>query len=295
MPPELRGWQRDPFGVHEFRFFSDDGKPTLLVRDGDTKSYDKPPVSADGAYLWSPEPASGRNGASPGQGHPPWPADLAHQSASHRNGTVRDTFEGPLAEGNALSPVDNHVVFEPPPGATLCHNGAAVRDTKALSRPAKFAYAGILTAMAVSAVALAILHLDKGPTQSRGSSTTSERSTSTSSSDSTSSTDLPTTTLTPPSSPQPTAAVAAADLISSWASDNRAEALTVATTSAVADLFAAHYSAGLVIDRGCSDAFQPIVCTYGPPGGSAPTDQIYEIYVTQSARGWYVSSVAVDN
>ncbi len=32
---ELKGWQPDPFGLHEFRFFSDDGKPTLLVRDGE--------------------------------------------------------------------------------------------------------------------------------------------------------------------------------------------------------------------------------------------------------------------
>jgi hypothetical protein len=41
--PELRGWNRDPFGIHEYRFFSDDGKATLLVRDGDIRSYDKPP------------------------------------------------------------------------------------------------------------------------------------------------------------------------------------------------------------------------------------------------------------
>ena len=43
MSSELKGWNPDPFGIHESRFFSDDGKPTLLVRDGDTTSYDKPP------------------------------------------------------------------------------------------------------------------------------------------------------------------------------------------------------------------------------------------------------------
>jgi hypothetical protein len=37
------GWQPDPFAIHEFRFFSDDGKPTRLVLDGGVRSYDPPP------------------------------------------------------------------------------------------------------------------------------------------------------------------------------------------------------------------------------------------------------------
>jgi hypothetical protein len=37
-------WKPDPFGVHELRFFSADGKPTLLVMDGGKRSYDKPPT-----------------------------------------------------------------------------------------------------------------------------------------------------------------------------------------------------------------------------------------------------------
>ena len=48
MSYQLQGWQPDPFGCHEFRFFSDDGKPTLLVRDGDTRAYDPPPAMVDG-------------------------------------------------------------------------------------------------------------------------------------------------------------------------------------------------------------------------------------------------------
>jgi hypothetical protein len=84
-------------------------------------------------------------------------------------------------------------------------------------------------------------------------------------------------------------------LISSWASGNHAEALSVATAPAVATLFAGHYTRGLVIDRGCSVAFSPIVCTYGPPGGAAPTDPIYEISVTQAPGGWYVSSARINN
>ena len=38
-----KGWWRDPFGVHEFRFFSDDGKATRLVSDGGNTSFDPPP------------------------------------------------------------------------------------------------------------------------------------------------------------------------------------------------------------------------------------------------------------
>jgi hypothetical protein len=94
---------------------------------------------------------------------------------------------------------------------------------------------------------------------------------------------------------QPSAAVAAAAFISSWASGNRTEALSVATAPAVATLFAGHYTRGLVIDRGCSVAFSPIVCTYGPPGGAAPTDPIYEIDVMQAPGGWYVSSATINN
>src|SRR5580698_5188440 len=45
MAGELRGWHPDPFGAHELRFFSDDGKPTLLVSDGGTTSHDRPPTS----------------------------------------------------------------------------------------------------------------------------------------------------------------------------------------------------------------------------------------------------------
>jgi len=37
-----QGWYRDPFGVHEDRYFSD-GNPTKLVRDGTAEAYDEPP------------------------------------------------------------------------------------------------------------------------------------------------------------------------------------------------------------------------------------------------------------
>jgi hypothetical protein len=50
---ELQGWQPDPFGLHEMRYFSV-GRPTKLVRDGRVEAYDEPPV--DGA---SPSAAIG--------------------------------------------------------------------------------------------------------------------------------------------------------------------------------------------------------------------------------------------
>jgi hypothetical protein len=33
MPVKAQGWYRDPYSVHEDRYFSD-GQPTKLVRDG---------------------------------------------------------------------------------------------------------------------------------------------------------------------------------------------------------------------------------------------------------------------
>jgi hypothetical protein len=39
-PPQ--GWYRDPYGLHEDRYFSQ-GLPTKLVRDGERESYDLPP------------------------------------------------------------------------------------------------------------------------------------------------------------------------------------------------------------------------------------------------------------
>ena len=36
------GWYQDPFGIHEHRWMSR-GKPTKLVRDGGSESFDPPP------------------------------------------------------------------------------------------------------------------------------------------------------------------------------------------------------------------------------------------------------------
>ncbi len=38
------GWERDPYGIHELRYFSQ-GQPTKLVKDGNVEAYDDPPLS----------------------------------------------------------------------------------------------------------------------------------------------------------------------------------------------------------------------------------------------------------
>jgi hypothetical protein len=56
---EAIGWYRDPYGVHEDRYFSQ-GFPTKLVRDRGVESYDPPP----GRLLPSsliPVPSAGRD------------------------------------------------------------------------------------------------------------------------------------------------------------------------------------------------------------------------------------------
>jgi hypothetical protein len=101
-----------------------------------------------------------------------------------------------------------------------------------------------------------------------------------------------TTTL--PTKPQPSPAGAASRMVSAWSLGNRAAARQVAVESAVSKLFASRYPGGsLATSRGCSAAFPPIVCTYGPPGGANPNDPLYELYVSHTAKGWYVSSVMI--
>jgi len=40
--PPAQGWYRDPYGIHQDRWFSQ-GEPTKLVRDGRRESYDPAP------------------------------------------------------------------------------------------------------------------------------------------------------------------------------------------------------------------------------------------------------------
>jgi len=53
------GWLRDPYHLHEDRWFSD-GRPTNLVRDdGATSSDEPPPTDPPGPLEPVPEPATG--------------------------------------------------------------------------------------------------------------------------------------------------------------------------------------------------------------------------------------------
>jgi hypothetical protein len=160
-----------------------------------------------------------------------------------------------------------------------------------MSRPLKIAYAIVLGVLAVSVLGLAYVHLlhhpgDGHPTAvalpARAHVTTT-------------SPHVTTTTTTLPTTLSPSAEAAATALVSSWSTNNRSAALTVATPSAVGTLFSASYASGLAIARGCSTSFSPVVCTYGPPGGASPTDAIYQIKVSQVTGGWYVSSVVIEN
>jgi hypothetical protein len=162
----------------------------------------------------------------------------------------------------------------------------ADRSPEPMSRPLKIAYGVVFGVLAVSLLGLAYVHLHH-PASSPSKS--AQRATTTSSVART------TTTVALPKALQPGAEAAATALISSWATQNRTEALSVATQAAVTTLFAVPYADGLAEDRGCSSSFTPIVCTFGPPGGASPNDPIYQVYVSQAPGGWYVSSVKLEN
>jgi hypothetical protein len=55
---EAQGWYRDPYKLHEDRYFSDD-EPTKLVRDGGVQSDDPPPPDPpEGELVEIPEAES---------------------------------------------------------------------------------------------------------------------------------------------------------------------------------------------------------------------------------------------
>ena len=273
MVDQLTSWQPDPWGIHEMRFFSAEGKPTQLVMDEGRTSYDKPPPTPppDPSSQLRPEPESSpAPGSSPGGGAG---APSALESPA-----------SPAVPRGARSVVLPVIEF----ADKRSRFGAEDRWPEPLSRPRKIAYIVVCVALALSALGLAYVHLR--PTGS-GHPTRSAAPTPMSPAPRTTTT----TTLALPTALQAGAEAAATALVSSWSTGNKAIALTVATPTAVADLFASTYTNGLAIDRGCSTTFMPIVCTFGPPGGASPTDPIYEIDVTKAAGGWYVSAVKVEN
>lgn len=101
----------------------------------------------------------------------------------------------------------------------------------------------------------------------------------------------PTTTTTGPlvpSAPAPSADAAAVALTSAWSSGDRGRASQVATPTAVATLFALPYPRDNLQFRSCSNG-SPSSCTYRNTASAA--GEIYDLIVTQVAKGWYVMAV----
>jgi hypothetical protein len=93
---DLHGWQSDPFGLHEQRYFSQ-GEPTKLVRDGGVESYDPPPTTRT---AW----AVGHVAAA----QPPTPTDTAWTPPG-------SAISLPLASDRPPSSNSQNVVPEPGP------------------------------------------------------------------------------------------------------------------------------------------------------------------------------------
>lgn len=296
-------WKPDPYGIHELRFFSADGTPTMLCMDGGKTLLDKPPAveppSLSHAENPAPEPpvvSAPEQGPAAPQGHLPPPlasvAILTDKRELASTAVVEPMVH--LETGDHVAEQRhqdaharrrNELVRVRPPAVSV-H-----RDVEPVGRPLKIACGVVLALLVVSAVALLVVHLHPtggaGPTHLDAASTTTLPARNTNANT--------TTTVALPTALKPGAEAAAEALVSSWSSGNKTAALTVATPAAVAALFAAPYRSGLAIDRGCSTSFTPIVCTFGPPGGASQNDPIYEVRVSQTAGGWYVSSVRIEN
>jgi hypothetical protein len=297
------GWVPDPYGLHEFRFFSADGKATLLVMDGGKRSYDKPPttvptLASEPSATSEPQTAPPRSSVEPStSGSPPSRLDSGRTAPDANKTPVRlpmpqSDIKPETAASLSMTAAAPPRQADPPKfhfvDQRQIPSVADRNPPEPMSRALKISYGVVLGVLAVSALGLAYVHLRHhggSPTRSaeRATTTTSVRSTTT------------TTTTSLPTAPKPGAEAAATALISNWSTQNRTAALTVATPAAVTTLFAVPYTDGLAEDRGCSTSFIPIVCTFGPPGGASPSDPIYQIYVSESPGGWYVSSVKLEN
>ncbi len=285
------GWQRDPYGTHELRFFSADGKPTLLVMDGGKTSHDKPPTTEPPQTERPPAPdpvgvpSPSTSPPSRPQGLPEVDAERLSKQDTLPTGSFPATDDEP-----ASARIGDWAVTVGPAGFAGERSGGVEQGRpEQLSKPRKIAFAVVAGVLALSLLALAYVHRPR-PSPEHQARAAPARTTTTGRQTTTS------TTVGIPTALQPSADAAANALVSDWAAGNRLRALSVATGPAATTLFATPYAgAGLAIDRGCSSTFQPIVCTFGPPGGASPTDPIYEISVTQKAGGWYVSSVKIEN
>lgn len=307
-------WKPDPFGSHELRFFSTDGKPTLLVMDGGKRSYDKPPADQSELPLttdqseWVPSMLEQRFSPIPDPPAAPSVAptatpDHALHAAPDEIGEAQGSIPavGPPSGASeshphVADPVPPQAEADPvpPPAEALRipavdrpQSPAGFNQPETMSRPLKIAHAVVCGVLALSLLGLAYVHLLHHAS--------TEHSTRAASPTRTLAHATTTTEVVLPATLSPTADAAATALVSSWSTRNRSAALTVATSTAVGTLFSVAYTSGLALARGCSTSFSPIVCTFGPPGGASPTNPIYQIKVSQVEGGWYVSSVKIEN
>lgn len=297
-------WKPDPFGTHELRFFSADGRPTQLVMDGGKRSYDKPPTDQGERPATTAQANSASSVLAPQVSdtpHPPSapsvapsPDDVPHPSPSEV-GEAELSLPAvvPTSDATGRHPhVADPVPMSAEPLSTIAvdrqQSAAAYSEPEPMSHALKMAYAIVLGVMALCVLGLAYVHLLDHSGDGHSAQAAPRKTTTTLAHVTT------TTAAVLPSTLSPNAEAAATALISSWSTNNRSAALTVATPTAVGTLFGVPYPGGLAIARGCS-TISPIVCTYGPPGGASPTDPIYQIKVSQVGGGWYVSSVKIEN
>ena len=125
-------------------------------------------------------------------------------------------------------------------------------------------------------------------TAARATTTTAVRATTTTAVRATTTTTIPI-----PPHPQPTAEDAANLFMQSWVDGNRARSASVAVGSAVATLYATPYANQPLNDRGCTTAFPPLICTWGPYAGGSGT--IYQVLVSPIGTRWYVSALTIES
>jgi len=118
---DLHGWQSDPFGLHEQRYFSQ-GQPTKLVRDGGGESYDPPPThsaSGEQAPRVAHAPASEPTPVTVGAGEP------AHETSE--TPALLPVPPRPgwwlASDGNWYPPETHPAATETPPGWWLASDG----------------------------------------------------------------------------------------------------------------------------------------------------------------------------
>ena len=137
------GWEADPFGLHELRYFSQ-GEPTRLVKDGKVEAYDEPPASgvrhttpaavpaAPGApapHLSPPRQASPRDvAAAPPAPPPPLPRrDVAPPLPGPTPGEPHLLAEfraAQMAPPPSTTPVAPIAYTEPAPAGTASNGGS---------------------------------------------------------------------------------------------------------------------------------------------------------------------------